>query len=290
MAVAGPSCYIDLTLDDDDSFSATTTHASRSIPFNDTRSIIELSDDSDIGEPEARAWASTSKPTRKEDIYWSDDEIMIKAATPAKASAAVVPVASSSKLEVSHKADISADEALARSLAQEYDQPDPLPGDDSEELARRLVEEDKPENLSEDELLARRLAEEYDAELSALSVSPEDEELARKLAQQEEKNFNALLKTIDSKEDGIVFSVVVNAADDTLEDGSPAHPDDLERFRPWKQLFEKSGYEVKRFHWFVNYELEKRFEQARDRLEEITGVPSQELQLFHGTRAMNIDS
>lgn len=43
-------------------------------------------------------------------------------------------------------------------------------------------------------------------------------------------------------------------------------------------------------HWFVNYELEKRFENARDMLEAIMGERQPEMQLFHGTSAANIDS
>ena len=43
-------------------------------------------------------------------------------------------------------------------------------------------------------------------------------------------------------------------------------------------------------HWFVNYELEKRFEVARDMMEAIMGERPPEMQLFHGTPAANIDS
>ena len=43
-------------------------------------------------------------------------------------------------------------------------------------------------------------------------------------------------------------------------------------------------------HWFVNYELEKRFEIARDMMEAIMGERPPEKQLFHGTPATNIDS
>ena len=101
--------------------------------------------------------------------------------------------------------------------------------------------------------------------------------------------------------------MVVNVKDSTLEDGSPAHPDDLERFGPWKTLCEQSGLKVAKcqssmptfcfpkiivsriVHWFVNYELEKRFETARDTVEAIMGKRPPELQLFHGTSAANID-
>jgi len=43
-------------------------------------------------------------------------------------------------------------------------------------------------------------------------------------------------------------------------------------------------------HWFVNYELEKRFEIARDMMEAIMGERPPEMQLFHGTPTANIDS
>ncbi|KAI4520785.1 ADP-ribosylation [Schizophyllum commune Loenen D] len=117
-----------------------------------------------------------------------------------------------------------------------------------------------------------------------------DERLARKLAAEERKEYEALCKQIEKKKEGIVFRVVVNA-DGNLADGSPAHPDDLDRFEPWRQLFEKgSTCKVKRFHWIVNYELEKRFEEARVKLREIMGCEPEEKQLFHGTSAENIDS
>lgn len=116
-------------------------------------------------------------------------------------------------------------------------------------------------------------------------------------------------------QEGIVFRTVINAADGTLEDGSSAHPDDLARFEPWKQLFqitELGGYKLKRcslpksflhrpvltylspslsVHWIVNYELEQRFEEAKQSLIGVEGVDdTQELSLFHGTSAPNIDS
>ncbi|KAI5894927.1 ADP-ribosylation [Schizophyllum commune H4-8] len=117
-----------------------------------------------------------------------------------------------------------------------------------------------------------------------------DERLARKLAAQERKEYEALCKQVEKKKEGIVFRVVVNA-DGNLDDGSPAHPDDLDRFEPWRQLFEKgSNCKVKRFHWIVNYELEKRFEEARVKLREIMGCEPEEKQLFHGTSAANIES
>ena len=43
-------------------------------------------------------------------------------------------------------------------------------------------------------------------------------------------------------------------------------------------------------HWIVNYELEKRFEEARVKLRETMGREPEEKQLFHGTSAENIDS
>ena len=43
-------------------------------------------------------------------------------------------------------------------------------------------------------------------------------------------------------------------------------------------------------HWIVNYELEKRFEEARVKLRETMGCEPEEKQLFHGTSAENIDS
>lgn len=40
----------------------------------------------------------------------------------------------------------------------------------------------------------------------------------------------------------------------------------------------------------MNYELEKRFEEARVKLTELMGRPPEEKELFHGTPAKNIDS
>lgn len=47
-----------------------------------------------------------------------------------------------------------------------------------------------------------------------------------------------------------MFRVVVNVADGTLADGSPAHPDDLARFEPWRAKFINTGVRIKRcmFH------------------------------------------
>ncbi|KAI0063316.1 hypothetical protein BV25DRAFT_1915237 [Artomyces pyxidatus] len=148
-------------------------------------------------------------------------------------------------------------------------------------------------SLSQDEAFARQLQEEDERFMMLENdndTRKEDEELARLLAEQEEAQFSDLVKTVEQQEDGIVFSVVVDATTNTLEDGSPAHPDDLARFEPWRTRFEKCGHKVKKFHWFVNYELEKRFEHARETLELICGEPPRELEMFHGTGAQNIDS
>ncbi|KAF9032668.1 ADP-ribosylation [Hymenopellis radicata] len=117
-----------------------------------------------------------------------------------------------------------------------------------------------------------------------------DEALARRLAKEEEKELGKVMKQVQEKSEGIVFKVVIDTETKQLEDGSPAHPDDLARFEPWKDKLKTFGVKVKRFHWIVNYELEKRFEESRDILREICGEEPQELQLFHGTAPGNIDS
>ena len=38
-----------------------------------------------------------------------------------------------------------------------------------------------------------------------------------------------------------MFRVAVDATTNTLEDGTPAHPDDLHRFEPWRQKFEQTA-------------------------------------------------
>ncbi|KAE9397523.1 hypothetical protein BT96DRAFT_921484 [Gymnopus androsaceus JB14] len=125
------------------------------------------------------------------------------------------------------------------------------------------------------------------------AVISEDERLARELQEKERKEYRDLIEGVVNRKEGIVFRTIVNA-DGTLEDGSPAHPDDLERFEPWKKLFESTsgGAKVKRYHWIVNYELEKRFEEAKASLRGVEGVDdlSKELLLFHGTLLKNIDS
>ncbi|KAK7464892.1 hypothetical protein VKT23_006101 [Stygiomarasmius scandens] len=118
---------------------------------------------------------------------------------------------------------------------------------------------------------------------------PEDIELAKRLAEEERQEYRELMQRIEGRKEGIVFRVVVNA-DGTLEDGTPAHSDDIARFQPWRQNFEAGGQRVKRFHWIVNYELEKRFEAARDELRNLLGEEPEEIRLWHGTAAANIDS
>ncbi|KAE9397513.1 hypothetical protein BT96DRAFT_1020773 [Gymnopus androsaceus JB14] len=78
--------------------------------------------------------------------------------------------------------------------------------------------------------------------------SLEDERLARELQEKERKEYRDLIEGVVNRKEGIVFRTIVNA-DGTLEDGSPAHPDDLERFEPWKKLFESTsgGAKVKRY-------------------------------------------
>ncbi|EJD46214.1 ADP-ribosylation [Auricularia subglabra TFB-10046 SS5] len=115
-----------------------------------------------------------------------------------------------------------------------------------------------------------------------------DAALAQRLAEEEEVAFSKLVKTIGQRKEGIVFRVVVDVRTGTLEDGTPAHPDDLQRFEPWSEHFRRTNLRVKKFTWIVNYELEKRFENARKRLTELLNEEPQEMQLFHGTPVANI--
>ncbi|KAJ7207131.1 hypothetical protein GGX14DRAFT_456314 [Mycena pura] len=118
-----------------------------------------------------------------------------------------------------------------------------------------------------------------------------DAMLARKLAAQEENELKKVLEGIQMKEEGIVFRVSVDVETKLLDDGSPAHEDDLARFEPWKQKLANFNFKVKKFHWIVNYELEKNFEEAREILRAlIPGEEPKEMQMFHGTRVQNIDS
>ncbi|KAG6847340.1 hypothetical protein H0H93_008748, partial [Arthromyces matolae] len=253
--------------------------------------VIELSSD-DSGIEDSKLISNAASPAKifgghsKQEAYYLSDErgLMLWSS---QDDILIIPsdikqsTSSSSARTVSRrlqKSRVRESDGLFRSLTRIND----------DEVA--LWQEHQKASLANDERLARQLAEEYDAELADMIVNPEDERLARSLAKQEEERFDQLIKSIEAKKEGIVFSVAVDAVSETLEDGSPAHPDDLERFRPWKQLFERSGMKVKKFHWFVNYELEKRFEQAREKLQRIMGEPPRELQLFHGTSSANVNS
>ncbi|KAH8824280.1 hypothetical protein DL96DRAFT_1613584 [Flagelloscypha sp. PMI_526] len=124
---------------------------------------------------------------------------------------------------------------------------------------------------------------------NAYTQAIEDERLAKKLAAEEEQQYQQLLKEVKSREEGIVFRLSINAEDNTLDDGSPAHIDDIERFQPWKEICDRFSFKIKRFHWIVNHELEKRFDRAVRHLEYITGKKWPEKMLFHGTASQNID-
>ncbi|KDR78746.1 hypothetical protein GALMADRAFT_244289 [Galerina marginata CBS 339.88] len=255
MAVAGPSRFIDLTLESENDlfdhsasadFIDLTLDAEDYLAENNPRvasadpyqgSVIFLDDDDDIRTStpfQAYGRKSRSKHTKIQEVGMSDDEFPVVLSSSAVASSSKVTVEDGAKMDYS--------------------------------------------------------SEDYGVLESWAAYDEEDERLARQLAQEEEESYRQLVETVENNKDGIVFSVVINAADNTLEDGSPAHADDLERFQPWKNLCEQSGLKVAKFHWFVNYELEKRFEMARDTLEAIMGERPPEMQLFHGTPAANIDS
>ncbi|KIY52894.1 hypothetical protein FISHEDRAFT_69357 [Fistulina hepatica ATCC 64428] len=121
------------------------------------------------------------------------------------------------------------------------------------------------------------------------TIDPADERLARQLEGEERREYREMIRRVHNQKEGIVFSVCVDS-NGKLEDGSDAHPDDLVRFEPWRKLVESQGLRIKKFHWFVNYELEKRFEEARSDLEIVMDKQPEELQLFHGTASQNLES
>lgn len=101
--------------------------------------------------------------------------------------------------------------------------------------------------------------------------------------------------------------MTVNVADNTLEDGTLAHPDDLERFQPFRERFEETGGrkitkceswsytrvaipDVELVHWFANPHLETKFEKAREVLQSLGRPAKEELVLFHGTLEANFES
>nr|GAT43302.1 predicted protein [Mycena chlorophos] len=141
--------------------------------------------------------------------------------------------------------------------------------------------------------LRRRRIEEKESLDRAAKMNPKqqkaDEKLARKLQAQEDKQLKNLVASVEKKTEGIVFRVAVDIATGLLEDGTPAHEDDLARFEPWKKKFEAANVKIKKYHWIVNYELEKKFEAARETLRGIIGEEPPEIELFHGTADRNID-
>ncbi|KAG5643393.1 hypothetical protein DXG03_001008 [Asterophora parasitica] len=318
MAMPGSSHFIDLTVDDEDDQDFTPRNSRTAARVKDRRpqeplqlgSVIELTDSSDE-DVNLKAHPNLQSRHKKHPRHKrpklqlcssseSDDEIIELNSSPETS-----PARGKAKTNAGHQATnvTLENEALARHLAHEEGRN----GSDDEiiELSNSAVASPtkgkgkgkaQEHSILQDEALARRLALEYEEANNNRSAHDiaEDEELARRLAKEEERSLRQLMSKIEKKKEGIVFSVVVNAADNTLHDGSPAHPDDLERFEPWKKLCEGNGLKVKKcdilVHWFVNYELEKRFEAACDKLEQVMGKRSEELQLFHGTAAPNIES
>ncbi|KAG5639046.1 hypothetical protein H0H81_007660 [Sphagnurus paluster] len=293
MALVGSSSFVDFTLDrDEDPVKTSLNNKLNTI-------VIELSDDDNEEEvnqihvPRKRVYSKKFKKQFScnnflhDELLAKDDEIVIL-------NSSQQPVASSSSAVARTGNVISEDQALAQRLAEEYEEQFPAVATISEDeaLARRLAAEDDYSiiyDLAEDEALARRLAQEFE-ESDLPKPNAEDERLARQLAEEEEQSYRQLVSTIENKEEGIVFSVAVNVADNTLDDGSPAHPDDLERFEPWKLCESIVAPGLTAVHWFVNYELEKRFEAARDMLHQVTGEAFRETRLFHGTACPNIES
>ncbi|KAJ7057154.1 hypothetical protein C8F01DRAFT_344691 [Mycena amicta] len=145
--------------------------------------------------------------------------------------------------------------------------------------------------------IRRKKEQEQESLERAARLNPKQQQadaaLARKLAAKEEKELKKIVDAVEKQTEGIVFRVTVDIATGLLEDGTPAHEDDLARFEPWKKKLEAAAgmMKLKKFHWIVNYELEKKFEAARDTLRTvIPGQEPEEIQKFHGTKEQNIDS
>ncbi|KAF7329954.1 PARP catalytic domain-containing protein [Mycena kentingensis (nom. inval.)] len=144
--------------------------------------------------------------------------------------------------------------------------------------------DDENDPLRRDLLRMKR----YREEARLTKQEQTDAEYAQKLADREEAELSKVLEAVNIRREGIVFRVAVDVATGLLDDGTPAHHDDIARFQPWRQLL--AGVKLKKFHWIVNYELERKFEAARDKLRVLTGKEPEELQMFHGTPSQNIDS
>ncbi|VDC00323.1 unnamed protein product [Peniophora sp. CBMAI 1063] len=301
---------IDLTLDEPDDALATATKvraqakaltADSSIEILDALPPIHLKPHSKKRARTPALQESDASPGKRRKteaghrIVLSDAsiiELLDDDAPVASASKTLNAVASSSRTTQTLAAHVSVEVNIPSPTTLVYDSVDLLSActTSDEELARRLAEEEVASHAADEELARRIMEEEQRQYLESLPSNPHDEALARKLFEEEQREQERLRKAVDAKQEGIVYRVSVNVADGTLEDGSPAHPDDLARFEPWRQKLENSGIQVKRFHWIVNYELEKKFEGSRELLEIVTGEPPQEQHLFHGTRQANIDS
>ncbi|KAJ3014350.1 hypothetical protein HKX48_005205 [Thoreauomyces humboldtii] len=87
-----------------------------------------------------------------------------------------------------------------------------------------------------------------------------------------------------------LVAIEIDGQTGLLPDGTPASSEDQANLVVWKDLFERCGRSLIKFHSFRNSKLEARFEAARVKLKELGRPFDDERLLFHGTREANFDS
>ncbi|KAJ7842816.1 hypothetical protein B0H14DRAFT_3868759 [Mycena olivaceomarginata] len=110
------------------------------------------------------------------------------------------------------------------------------------------------------------------------------QEMDAKMAEKRQK----LAQSKDVPDDGIVYHVIIDAEGKTIEGDDD--PDNAAHLDLVKRDFEQAlaaGLKVKTVQWFVNANLEARFEAAKALLNSL-GIDATEKNLFHGTAEANI--
>ncbi|KAJ7888541.1 hypothetical protein B0H14DRAFT_3127184 [Mycena olivaceomarginata] len=133
----------------------------------------------------------------------------------------------------------------------------------------------------EDELAQQQAAE---IEGKSLRLIARLQEMDAKMAEKRQK----LAQSKDVPDDGIVYHVIIDAEGKTIEGDDD--PDNAAHLDLVKRDFEQAlaaGLKVKTVQWFVNANLEARFEAAKALLNSL-GIDTTEKNLFHGTAEANI--
>ncbi|KAJ7279299.1 hypothetical protein C8J57DRAFT_1125126 [Mycena rebaudengoi] len=170
---------------------------------------------------------------------------------------------------------------------------------ESPSKSAKIHREQQPLSTEADEDRAVALAlqkewEEEDAEAKK-EAEENDERSVRLIERLQQMEYNMAEKRRrlagikDVPDDGIVFQVVINADGKTVE--GVEDPDNAAHLDLVKRDFDQAlagGVKLKNVHWFVNANLEARFEKAKETLMAL-GIDTTERNLFHGTAATNIE-